>query len=70
MNAFNCCTQLRSVTIGIGVETIDNAAFADCESLQSVRYNGTRKQWEQISIGDGNDTLLCAENLRTWRLIF
>ena len=35
---FNGCSQLKTVTIGVNVETIPDCMFADCESLSSVVF--------------------------------
>lgn len=55
---FTQCSQLTSITIGWGVKSIYENAFAGCSALDAVYYYGDEAQWEQISIEDGNDTLL------------
>ncbi|MDE6658679.1 MAG: fibronectin type III domain-containing protein [Eubacterium sp.] len=39
--------------IGVG-------AFASCDSLSEVRYNGTKENWGAISVGSDNDKLINA----------
>lgn len=36
IGAFDCCTSLQSVTIGSGIETIEQSVFRGCTSLTSV----------------------------------
>lgn len=55
--AFYGCESLTGVTIPAAVTSIGNQAFGNCGSLTDVYYGGTREQWEQISIGDGNEPL-------------
>lgn len=39
--AFEKCSLLKSLTIGIGVQEIGYSAFTDCNSLTELRYNAT-----------------------------
>ncbi|MBR0161138.1 MAG: leucine-rich repeat protein [Oscillospiraceae bacterium] len=77
-NAFNN-SDLTSVTIPGTVTSIGDSAFSYC-NLSTVYFRGTPKQWEAITIGSNNDSLLnaafeypgiyfgdCGENL-TWAL--
>ncbi len=59
-DAFYWCISLTSVTIPDSVTNIYDYAFNDCTSLTDVYYSGTEKEWNMISIGDGNDALLNA----------
>ncbi len=52
--AFLNCTNLKSVTIGDSVTAIGNSAFANCNRLTNVYYEGNENDWNKISIG-GND---------------
>ncbi len=81
--AFYGCYGLTSVTIPDSVTSIEYAAFGYCTSLTDVYYLGTQEQWNNISIGNGNENLTdnvvfvpqreeiisgtCGENL-TWVL--
>ena len=44
-----------------GVTSIGKSAFFDCKNLTSVYYGGSKKDWEEISIGKNNSPLLSAE---------
>lgn len=59
--AFMDCENLEKVTIGAGVKTIGEGAFLDCTKLRDVYFNGTKAQWEKISIESGNDALTGAK---------
>ena len=72
--AFEDCYVLTSVTIGDGEMQIPNRAtgtgvaltsigdyaFSGCDQLTDVYYGGTKKQWDKIEIGEGNELLLAA----------
>ena len=47
--AFAWCTSLTSVTIPNSVTTINVGAFRECR-LNSVNYDGTKTEWDKISI--------------------
>ena len=41
------------------VATIGMHAFADCDNLTNVYYNGTKQEWEKIKIEEfGNEIIL------------
>ncbi len=66
--AFNGCTELVSISIPKGVETIGSAAFGFCDSLTDVWYLGTTQDKEDVKIeeegkGADNEDLLNAN----WR---
>lgn len=56
--AFQSCKKLEELTIPVSVTSIGASAFDNCSSLEKVQYLGTQAQWDAISIGSGNDTLL------------
>lgn len=58
---FTGCENLKSVTIPAGVEWIGYKAFDGCNALETVRYYGSREQWERIEIRAGNEALQSAE---------
>ena len=58
--AFERCTSLVSIFIPSSVSSIEYAAFSTCSSLKDVYYSGSKEQWNTISIGDANDSLLNA----------
>lgn len=57
-NAFEG-TALKSITVPENVKFIDDAAFHWC-FLNTVYYLGPEEDWDQISIGDDNDSLRSA----------
>ena len=59
-DAFCYCTSLTSITIGNGVTSIGDVAFSGCYDLTDVYYTGTEEEWNSISIGSLNDSLLNA----------
>lgn len=81
--AFEHASVLTSLTVPATVNTFMTSAFAGCTSLMELYYAGTQKQWDSISILDGNDVLddvalycqgnpvidsgICGDNL-TWTL--
>ena len=42
------------------MKEIGDYAFSGCVNLSSVSFNGTKDQWNQISIGDRNEDLFKA----------
>ena len=58
--AFNRCTGLTSIKIPESMTNIGYMAFSGCTSLADVYYGGTERQWNAITIYDGNDRLLQA----------
>ncbi len=59
-SAFSNCDSLTSITILDSVTSIGDDAFYDCTSLTDVYYSGTQEQWNEISIGFDNYSLLSA----------
>ena len=55
---FYRCYSLTSITIPISVIKILNNVFDRCNNLADVYYAGTQEQWNQITVGTGNDNLL------------
>ena len=50
------CESLASITIGNGVKSIGNLAYARCSSLDSVTFEGTMAEWEAVEkVWDWND---------------
>lgn len=57
-DAFNGCTGLTSVTLEKGINIINSNAFKDCTNLSDVKYNGHKKDWDNVTVNNaGNDTL-------------
>ena len=59
-SVFSSCQSLKTVTIPKSVTEIQDYAFDYCTSLTDIYYDGTRAEWEEISIGYGNSYLLNA----------
>lgn len=55
--AFANCTECTSVEIPASVKTIGENAFADCDYLKNAVYQGTKEQWDKVSVGAGNEDL-------------
>lgn len=61
-NAFQGCIQLQAVMIANSVMNIGQAAFTDCDQLNLIHYmDGTKTDWQQITIAEQNDSLLQTE---------
>ena len=63
--AFYFCDALKSIEIPRGVTSIGDQAFYYCYSFSTVYYEGTKAQWDEISIGSDNDyltnaTIICS----------
>lgn len=59
-SAFENCEKLSSVTIPDSITDIRSYAFNGCDSLTDVLYNGTKEQWDLITIIAHNEPLLNA----------
>lgn len=56
--AFNGCTNLKSVLLEKNIKIINVNAFNDCTNLSDVKYNGHKKDWDNVTVNNaGNDTL-------------
>ena len=58
--SFEGCSALKSITIPKSVTLIESWAFYDCDSIETIYYAGTKEEWESITIGDDNGSLLNA----------
>ncbi len=58
--AFWNCENLNTVTFTPSVTQIGNSAFNMCSSLKWVNYDGFKSQWDAISVGSQNASLLNA----------
>lgn len=50
-NAFYGCANIKNITISNSVTSIGSEAFYGCNSLTSLKFNGTKEQWNGISKG-------------------
>ena len=58
--AFYKCSNLETIVLGSNITKIDNYAFSNCTSLNSVYYEGTSDMWSTITIGSYNSPLTSA----------
>ena len=55
-HAFEYCVDLRTIDVGSRLKSIGYGAFLDA-GIRYVNYAGTRNDWEQIEIAEGNTVL-------------
>ena len=55
--AFEYCNTLSEITIPNTVKTIGFSAFRYSSGLENVYYNGSKIQWDKITINDSNTPL-------------
>lgn len=48
------CSKLKKITILNSLMVIDEGSFGDCVKLVDIHYNGTKRQWYDVSIVGGN----------------
>ncbi|MDE6705420.1 MAG: leucine-rich repeat domain-containing protein [Treponemataceae bacterium] len=58
--AFNGCTGLTEISIPSSVKSVGQNAFAGCYGL-TVRYAGTKEQWEKLKVDTENVTVVCRD---------
>ncbi len=59
--AFSFCRNLKTLALHEGITEIEKDAFFNCASLKTVYFSGTKEEFAQISIGEGNECLTNAE---------
>lgn len=59
--AFSNCINLSGIILYNDVTTIGNGAFSECAYLKDVYFYGTIEEWEAISIGIFNESLIDAK---------
>jgi len=47
--AFTGCSNLTEIELGKEVKHIGEGAFFECTALESIRFNGTMSEWEEIT---------------------
>lgn len=50
-DAFCHCSSLTSITIPDSVTSISSFVFMGCSSLTSINFQGTKAQWNKITLG-------------------
>ena len=56
--AFYGCTNLATITMHSDISVVGDEAFWGCHALTTVYYNGNKKQWSEMTVGDDNDAFL------------
>lgn len=59
--AFSGCSCLGSITLPAELRRIGEGAFERCENLSTVYFKGTEEQWNNLSVGPGNEAITGAE---------
>ena len=59
--AFREDTNLHTVTLPGTLELVETEGFFDCDGLETVIWNGTLQQWEELTIKADNEALTSAE---------
>ena len=54
-HAFSSDDELKEVQIPTSIETIEYGAFRDCSSLKTIYYEGSKEDWNKISIDNTNN---------------
>ena len=54
---FENCYELATVRLGKSLTAIDSGAFGNGTSVTDVYYEGTKTQWNKITIGEYNENL-------------
>ena len=57
MEAFRSCSNLDRIVLPKSLKNIDSMSFYMCDNLSKVYYNGSKEDWNKISIGSYNDQL-------------
>lgn len=61
--AFYGCQVLTSVSIPASVRGIGSQAFSYCSDLTTIRFNGTKAQWEKVERGGMWDFYVSAKSV-------
>lgn len=56
-NTFDNCTSLKNITIPNSVTYIDYEAFVNCKNLKDIYYNGTKAEWNNVSMNNAFEDL-------------
>mgnify|MGYP004633828409 CR=1 FL=1 len=60
-SSFNYRNGIFTIYIPSSVTNINDKAFSNCQDLREIHYDGTKFDWEKISIGTQNELLLLAK---------
>ncbi len=69
--AFKDFMNLKKIEIPFNVTSIGENAFSGCSALANITYHGKLKEWELITIAQGNEPLdaitpYCTNNFTDW----
>ena len=58
-NGFECFAEssIKEIVIPVSVKKIRARAFFKCDNLADIYYEGSENQWNNIDIGDTNESL-------------
>ena len=59
-NAFAECASLTTITLSRNIKSIGGAAFDGCPKLSNIYFDGSKSEWNRISVGYSNDTFKTA----------
>lgn len=65
---FEYCSNLKTITLPASLTNIGEYAFSGCDKLETVKYGGTKAQWEALKANistTGNDKLTGAKIICT-----
>jgi hypothetical protein len=62
-SAFGDCNSLQTVSLSLSVQSIGYSAFGGCLLLDTVQYSGSEADFQQISVAEGNESLLSAKRI-------
>ncbi|MBR2524424.1 MAG: hypothetical protein IKE53_08320 [Clostridiales bacterium] len=54
------CMNIERISIPKTITNIAASAFVDCNKLTDIYYEGTQEEWDQITIGTGNEIIQSA----------
>lgn len=54
---FVYCLNLSEIYIPASITSVEQSAFGTCEKLQTVYFGGTEEEWNNITVGEGNEPL-------------
>ena len=57
-NAFNGCAAMDWVQFPASLQTVEESAFAGCGTVSMVEYAATEEEWDQVTIGAHNESIL------------
>lgn len=58
--SFSICRELTDITIPKNITLIEENAFLYCDNIKDIYYEGSEKDWSEITIEDYNDSLVNA----------